>query len=172
MPTRCDNWISTVYGPARTLRLPNVEVNHLITRTRYDVISTTKDNAGKATSVPGMVMPDELVRGACTIDRWLLDAGHASKPKTKQTGSGAPAMNGKDDPKARPACVPTTRKRGEYPKPGTRTCVGTVTVGVHRGKTCDTAWGIVRKESGSDSKADEWCGKVCTLGPENSRLAG
>lgn len=123
---------------------------------------------GHTISVPGQVMPDELNRGACDIDAWLVATGHTS-PQTKQTTSGAPRMTGRIESSANIGCMPTTRARGEYSKPGTRACVGTVPAGKHKGKSCEQAWATVKAESRSDAKADEWCGKVCALGPDDSK---
>ena len=98
----CDNWVSTVYGPSRTLRLAKQEVRHLLTGTRYDVYRT--EPASHA-SVPKALLPAALNEGACKIDSFLDGIVFLGGTKhTRQTPT--PVMSGRDDPRATVRCRP------------------------------------------------------------------
>ena len=75
----CDDWITRVYGGARTKKLPKQEVKHLISGTRYQVYS--KDSSGR--SVPKDLLPAEYKKSSCTIDAWLgKNPAYGDLPRT------------------------------------------------------------------------------------------
>lgn len=98
----CDNWVSLVYGPARTLRQQTQEVRHLLTGTRYNVY---RSDPKTHQSVPDSLLPTALNQGACKIDEYLDRLGGAAQaaPQTRQV-TGTPVMSGREDRRATKTC--------------------------------------------------------------------
>ena len=98
--------VSTVYGPARTLRHASQEVRHLLTGTRYNVY---RSDPQTHKSVPDSLLPAALNEGACLIDAFLDnlpgEAGITEVVHTRQV-NGAPVMTGKPTSRATVRCRP------------------------------------------------------------------